>query len=205
MKKGILILAGVFAMSLFSCKKNAADKVSDEKVEEAAARDAKAGDLPVMTFDEVEHDFGIINEGDVVEHKFSFTNTGKTPLVITNAKGSCGCTVPEWPKEPIAPGAKGEMLVKFNSKGKPNKQQKTVTITANTEAGKEKVKIKAMVTPDPEKEAERAARKAEREAKKAADAAANAAGGAATDAASSAKNDLLGGKSHHSHKEADAK
>ena len=168
MKKGILILAGIFAMSLFSCKQNAADKVSEEKVEEAAERDAKAGDFPVMEFSEVEHDFGVINEGDIAEHTFTFTNTGKTPLVITNAKGSCGCTVPAWPKEPIAPGATGEMLVKFNSKGKPNKQQKTVTITANTETGKEKIKIKAMVTPDPEA----AAKKAEAAAKAAAEKAA---------------------------------
>lgn len=165
MKKGILILAGAFALSLFSCKKNASEKVSEENVEAAAERDAKVGDLPVMEFTEVEHDFGTINEGDVVEHKFAFKNTGKSPLVITNAKGSCGCTVPEWPKEPIAPGATGEMLVKFNSKGKPNKQQKTVTITANTEAGKERIKIKAMVTPDPVKQAERDAKKAERAAK----------------------------------------
>lgn len=152
MKKGILILAGVFAMSLFSCKQNnAADKVSEENVEAAAERDAKAGDFPVMEFSEVEHDFGVINEGDIAEHTFTFKNTGKTPLVITNAKGSCGCTVPSYSKEAIAPGATGEMLVKFNSKGKPNQQQKTVTITANTETGKEKIKIKAMVTPDPEK------------------------------------------------------
>ncbi len=153
MKKGILILAGIFAMSLVSCKKNASDKVSDEKVVEAAERDAKAEDFPVMKFDEVEHDFGQINEGDVVEHLFTFTNTGKTPLVITDAKGSCGCTVPTYPKNsPIAPGAKGEIMVKFNSTNKPNQQQKTVTITANTETGKERIKIKASVTPKPKTE-----------------------------------------------------
>ncbi|GAA4276460.1 DUF1573 domain-containing protein [Aquimarina mytili] len=147
MKKGILILAGVFAMTFVSCKDDAAKKVKEENVEIAAERDAKNTDFPVMTFAETEHDFGTINEGDVVEHKFSFTNTGKAPLVIVSAKGSCGCTVPEWPKEPIAPGATGEMLVKFNSNGKPNQQTKQVTITANTEAGKELLKIKAMVTP----------------------------------------------------------
>ena len=147
MKKGILILAGVFAMTFVSCKDDAAKKVKEENVEIAAERDAKNTDFPVMTFAETEHDFGTINEGDVVEHKFSFTNTGKAPLVIVSAKGSCGCTVPEWPKEPIAPGATGEMLVKFNSNGKPNQQTKQVTITANTEAGKEMLKIKAMVTP----------------------------------------------------------
>ncbi|MEW7291224.1 DUF1573 domain-containing protein [Aquimarina sp. 2304DJ70-9] len=147
MKKGILILAGVFAMTFVSCKDDAAKKVKEENVEIAAERDAKNTDFPVMTFAETEHDFGTINEGDVVEHKFSFTNTGKAPLVIVSAKGSCGCTVPEWPKEPIAPGAQAEMLVKFNSNGKPNQQTKQVTITANTEAGKEILKIKAMVTP----------------------------------------------------------
>jgi hypothetical protein len=147
MKKGILILAGVFAMTVMSCKDNAAEKVKEENVEIAADRDAKNTSYPVMTFTKVEHDFGTINEGDVVEHKFAFTNTGKAPLVIVSAKGSCGCTVPEWPKDPIAPGDTGEMLVKFNSNGKPNQQTKQVTITANTEAGKEIVKIKAMVTP----------------------------------------------------------
>jgi len=147
MKKGILILAGVFAMTFVSCKDDAAKKVKDENVELAAERDAKNTDFPVMTFAQTEHDFGTINEGDVVEHKFTFTNTGNKPLVIVSAKGSCGCTVPEWPKEPIAPGEGGEMLVKFNSNGKPNLQNKQVTITANTEAGKEVIKIKAIVTP----------------------------------------------------------
>jgi len=147
MKKGILILAGVLAMTFVSCKDDAAKKVNEENVAEAAERDAKNTEFPVMTFAETEFDFGTINEGDVVEHTFTFTNTGKAPLVIVNAKGSCGCTVPEWPKEPIAPGATGSMLVKFNSNGKPNAQNKQVTITANTEAGKETLKIKAMVTP----------------------------------------------------------
>ncbi|WP_378185188.1 DUF1573 domain-containing protein [Aquimarina sp. W85] len=147
MKKGILILAGIFAMTIVSCKDNATKKVNEENVEIAAERDAKSTEFPVMTFAETEHDFGTINEGDVVEHTFSFTNTGKAPLVIVNAKGSCGCTVPSYPTEPIAPGATGEMLVKFNSSGKPNQQNKTVTITANTETGKEVIKIKALVTP----------------------------------------------------------
>ncbi|KAA1243150.1 DUF1573 domain-containing protein [Aquimarina sp. RZ0] len=147
MKKGILILAGVLALTFVSCKDEAAKKVNEEKVADAAERDAKNTDFPVMTFAETEHDFGTINEGDVVEYTFKFTNTGKAPLVIVNAKGSCGCTVPEWPKEPVAPGATGEMLVKFNSNGKPNVQNKQVTITANTEAGKEVIKIKATVTP----------------------------------------------------------
>ena len=147
MKKGIVVLASILTLSFISCKDKASDQVKEENVEMAEERDAKVGDLPVMTFEEEEHDFGTINEGEIAEHTFKFTNTGKAPLVIVNAKGSCGCTVPEWPKEPIAPGATGEMLVKFNSTGKPNQQSKQVTITANTEAGTEVVRIKAFVTP----------------------------------------------------------
>ena len=68
-----------------------------------------------MEFSKTEHDFGTINEGDVVEHEFTFTNTGKAPLVVTNAKGSCGCTVPKKPEGPIAPGETGEIQVKYDT------------------------------------------------------------------------------------------
>ena len=77
---------------------------------------------------------------------FKFTNTGEAPLVIVNAKSSCGCTVPTYPKTPVAPGDSAEMLVKFNGSGK-NQVSKTVTVTANTETGKETIKIKAFVNP----------------------------------------------------------
>ena len=70
----------------------------------------------------------------------------RQPLVIVDAKSSCGCTVPEFPKTPVAPGEEGEMLVKFNGSGK-NQVSKTVTITANTKGGKETIKIKAFVNP----------------------------------------------------------
>lgn len=105
------------------------------------------GPLPEIKFEEESHDFGTINEGDVVEHTFSFTNTGEKPLVISNAAASCGCTVPEWPKEPIAPGQTGEITARFNSTGKPNQQSKTITITANTFPEKNVLRIKANVLP----------------------------------------------------------
>ncbi len=104
---------------------------------------------PRFKFDKTEHDFGTINEGDVVETVFAFTNVGKTELIITSAKGSCGCTVPQWPKEPIMPGEAGEIKVKFNSYRKPNLQQKQITLRTNTEGGKEILKIRAQVTPSP--------------------------------------------------------
>jgi len=68
----------------------------------------------------------------VVKHIYKFKNTGTEPLIISNAKGSCGCTVPTWPKEPVPPGGTGELKVEFNSKGKPGPQSKRVTVTANT-------------------------------------------------------------------------
>jgi len=105
------------------------------------------GPLPIFEFGEMEHDFGTINEGDIVEHTFEFTNNGEAPLIIQDAKGSCGCTVPDWSKEPISVGGKGFVNAKFNSKGKPNIQNKTVTVTANTWPKQTRLRIKAMVTP----------------------------------------------------------
>ncbi len=91
------------------------------------------GPTTAMNFGESSFDFGQIDEGEKVSHVYKFENTGTEPLVISNAKGSCGCTVPKWPKNPIAPGEAGEILVTFNSKGKTGKQTKRVTITANTD------------------------------------------------------------------------
>ena len=103
------------------------------------------GPLPSFEFTEELHDFGTINDGDVVEHTFAFTNTGQAPLIISDAKATCGCTVPEWPKEPIPVGESGEIKVRFNSKGKPGIQNKTVTLTANTWPATTRVRIKANV------------------------------------------------------------
>ncbi len=102
-----------------------------------------------VQFEESEYNFGKIKEGDKVVHNFKFKNTGKEPLIINSAKGSCGCTVPEWPKEPIAPGASGEIKVEFNSKGKSGQQSKSVTIMANTDPNPSHLTIKGDVTPDP--------------------------------------------------------
>lgn len=150
MKKGFLMIAAVGALLFTSCKdnKNASDKVKAENVEAATERDAQETVYPEMSFDETEYDFGNIAKGTPVEHVFTFTNTGKAPLVITNASSSCGCTVPTYPKnETIAPGEKGEMTVKFNGSGK-GQVTKTVTVSSNTEKGKDQIKIKAFVETD---------------------------------------------------------
>ena len=106
------------------------------------------GPLPSFEFTEETHDFGTIKEGEVAEHVFKFKNTGEAPLIISSATASCGCTVPVWPKEPIAVGEEGEIQVRFNSKGKPGIQNKTVTITANTYPKINRLRIKANVTKD---------------------------------------------------------
>ncbi len=146
MKNSILVVAVMALFAFTSCKKNAADSVSETNVTAAADRDAKAGEYPVMKFEEKEYNFGELTQGTPVEHIFKFTNTGKSNLVIVDAKSSCGCTVPTYTDKPVAPGETGELLVKFNGSGK-NQVSKTVTITANTEAGKETLLIKAFVNP----------------------------------------------------------
>ncbi|MCX2762685.1 DUF1573 domain-containing protein [Aquimarina muelleri] len=147
MKNSILILSSLFLLSFISCKDTDTKNVALNTSEITASKDVKPASFPIMAFTETTHDFGVIDEGDIVEHKFTFTNTGAIPLVIISAKGSCGCTVSKWPKEPISPGAAAELLVTFNSNGKPNMQTKQVTITTNTQNGTETLKIKAMVTP----------------------------------------------------------
>lgn len=148
MKKIILLFgAAVFAMSFTACKDNASNKIIMANVDSAAERDNNAKDLPVMTFDRTEFDFGTIEQGTPQQTVFTFTNTGKAPLIITDAKSTCGCTIPEYPKnKAIAPGESGELLVKFNGSGQ-NQVTKAVTVTSNTAKGRETLRIKAFVNP----------------------------------------------------------
>ena len=135
-----IALAGLF---LGSCQ---SDKVKSENVSSDMV-DPK--NPPIMTFDESTYDFGTISQGERVKHTYYFTNTGKSPLIIHSAQGSCGCTIPEWPKEPIAPGEEGKIEVSFNSEYKSGHQEKMVTILANTKPTKTFIKIVGdVVVPD---------------------------------------------------------
>ena len=87
--------------------------------------------LPELSFETLRHNFGEITQGESASHQFTFTNTGEGDLIISQAKGSCGCTVPEWPKEPLAPGEASKIKVTFNSAGKSGKQNKTITLVTN--------------------------------------------------------------------------
>jgi hypothetical protein len=139
----ISILASCIALiSLSAC--NNETKVEDKAQEittdlinnnATAAEGAEAVDeanAPQFEFEETVMQFGEISQGEKVKRMFKFTNVGKSSLIISDAKGSCGCTVPLWPKEPIAPGEEAEIEVVFDSNGKSGHQKKTVTLVANT-------------------------------------------------------------------------
>ena len=104
-----------------------------------------AGPTTSILFGKSEHDFGNIKQDTDNPYVFTFTNTGKEPLVISNATGSCGCTVPDYPKHPIAPGATGEIRVEYKPGKQEGNQAKTVTVTANTEPAQTVLRIKANV------------------------------------------------------------
>ncbi len=103
------------------------------------------GPVTSMSFEETEFDFGNVTDGDKVAHTYKFKNTGNEPLILSNAKGTCGCTVPTWPREPIAPGASGELIVEFNSKNKKGKRTQKVTVTANTDPPQSFIYLKGEV------------------------------------------------------------
>lgn len=86
-----------------------------------------------LKFIAVEHDFGQVQEGEKVSHTFEVMNTGKADLLLQSVKPSCGCTTPNYEKKPIRPGKKGEIEVVFNTRGRPGKQRKSITVVTNTE------------------------------------------------------------------------
>lgn len=147
--KSIYVFASAIALlfSLTSCKGQGEKKeTSSVSVTTAVSSDTNAK-RPVMSFEKKEHDFGTIVAGTPQETVFEFTNTGDAPLIISNARSSCGCTVPDYPQNtPIAPGDKGELVVKFNGAGA-NLVTKTITLTTNTAAGTEMLRIKAFIEP----------------------------------------------------------
>jgi hypothetical protein len=130
------------ADALNADEKEKFDPISADKIQKVA------GPKTTVKFKEYEHDFGNIAQNSNNKYVYTFTNTGKEPLIISKAKGSCGCTVPRWPKEPIAPGKTGEIEIIYKPGKQKNKQSKTITITANTEPTNTILKVKANVIPD---------------------------------------------------------
>lgn len=106
------------------------------------------GELPTMDFADTVHDFGSLHDGEKGVYEFEFTNNGKKPLIISSATGSCGCTVPHYPRDPIAPGKTGVINVQFDSKDKMGHVEKSVTISTNSQRGIHMLYIKADVITD---------------------------------------------------------
>lgn len=138
MKKVAYLLAAVVLFSSCSETPKATEEQIDTDVvnNPATAENAEGVDpnaaVPAFTFEKEAHDFGIIIQGEKVAYSFKFTNSGDADLIITSAKGSCGCTVPSYPVEPIAPGAEAVIDVVFDSDGKSGQQNKKITLVANT-------------------------------------------------------------------------
>ena len=153
MRKFISIISVIF---LTACGSQVSDlelRVAKLETEIASMRKGggstivPAGAFPKFSFDQEEHNFGQIRDGDIVSHTFRFTNSGEAPLIISKATAAGGCTVPQWPKQPIPVGGSGEIQVQFDSSNKPGMQNKVVTITANTESKVKKLLIRAQVNP----------------------------------------------------------
>ncbi|MFW0716650.1 DUF1573 domain-containing protein [Pedobacter sp. N23S346] len=125
--KKVFILA-IAALSFTACR-NANNSTAE--VAGSNNKTVVSPDAPVIVFEREIFDFGKIAQGEKVNHEFKFKNTGKSPLIISNATATCGCTVPEFPKEPILPGKEGVIKVTFNSQGKEGMQDKVITVNSN--------------------------------------------------------------------------
>lgn len=127
MKKTLLTILVASVVAVSCNNRSTADSSTDSTL--ILSDTSKSG--AVISFESNNYDFGKVKEGDKVTHEFKFTNEGATPLIISNATATCGCTVPEYPKEPIKPGEAGVIKVVFDSSGKSGMQNKVVTLTTN--------------------------------------------------------------------------
>ena len=170
LKNLFVALIAVISLSMIACKGDA-DDTGEKARESLATTSEQAADanstnnglatqavseeqVPVgpttsIAFEHTDFDFGVVDDGEKVRHSYKFKNTGNEPLIISSAKGSCGCTVPKWPSDPVPPGGEGVIDVEFDSKGKPGKQTKRVTVTANTVPTTTFLNITGTVNKDP--------------------------------------------------------
>ncbi|HEY9170237.1 MAG TPA: DUF1573 domain-containing protein [Lutibacter sp.] len=148
MRKNSIVFIALLSLAFVSCKDKASSKIDSANLETAKERDARISlGTAIIEFDTKDYDFGTVVEGDVVEGIFKISNKGKTDLIITEASASCGCTVPEWPKDAIKPGETAELKFSFDSKGRTGKQSKSITLQTNTENVTEMLRIGGTVSP----------------------------------------------------------
>jgi len=145
MKNIIYICLAFLLITAASCGDNASNKIKTANLEKAKERDSNMKAPPIADFNSREFDFGEIKEGEIIEGVFKITNTGKSDLLITDAKATCGCTVPSWPREAIKPGESADLKFTFNSRNRSGKQSKSITLKTNTAKGNEILRVKGTV------------------------------------------------------------
>jgi len=140
MKTFLYLLLAVAVMQAISCNNGPSKEVPAGQLSASVIHNPRTAngvnsdeikDFPVMNFQDTSYNFGWMGEGERVEHEFSFKNTGKTPLIVAGATSTCGCTVPEFSKEPIPPGGSGSLKVTFSSAGKSGHVLKSITVSSN--------------------------------------------------------------------------
>lgn len=143
----ILVIAVAFLSACSNQTSKSDTQISTDIVKNPITSEGESNtsELPMISFNKEEHDFGAIIQGEKVSYTFIYKNTGGSDLVITSAKGSCGCTVPKYNKEPLKPGQEAEMEVVFDSSGRKGIQHKTITILSNTQPNTVTLKIVADV------------------------------------------------------------
>jgi hypothetical protein len=140
------LLISFTILFLTSCNQtNNTEITTNDVINTKSAEGNSNSDLPDIKFEQETHDFGRISQGEKVSHAFKFKNTGGANLIISSANGSCGCTVPEYPKKPILPGEEAVVNVVFSSEGKSGMVEKTVTLVTNCEPSTKIIYIKANI------------------------------------------------------------
>jgi Protein of unknown function (DUF1573) len=156
-----IICAGLALLCSYACKndvKSATDMVQTVQKPEgenasmvhnsvSATVSSDTVNVAKMTFETSQYEYGTVKEGVVVKYDFKFKNTGRVPLLISDCRSSCGCTVPDWPKDPIPVGGSGVISAKFNTEGKQAHQRKEITISANTNPSSSVVALSGEVAP----------------------------------------------------------
>lgn len=146
MKRTYLYLVLAFGL-LTACENgtSADGQLSGDLVTISKSASESSEKQAVITFDKTEHDFGTLLQGEVVTYSFHFTNTGNVPLLVSDVKTSCGCTIADFPRDPIAPGKEGFIKATYDSKGHHDFQSRSITVSSNTMPAKTVLRMKGIV------------------------------------------------------------
>jgi len=141
-----ILTTGIICFMNISCDNNPTKKINQQNLLETEKRLEQESVLPILKFDFDTYDFGEVTDGEIVEVDYTFKNTGETNLIIYDASASCGCTVPEYPKDKeIKPGESGVIKARFDSSGQTGKQVKSITLTTNTKNSKKIIRMSGFV------------------------------------------------------------